>query len=109
MTKIRLSISLLLGATAFVVASSLDLGPRPILEHGLTIPSAHAIVGRPGTAVSVAGVARRTTRRVMRRTAYYYAVLPPGCIYPSPYGPYYQCGSTYYEQVGTQYVVVVLD
>ena len=95
MTTPRLAITLLLGAAAFVAGASLDLRPGSVLDHGLAISQAEAIVGRPGTPVSVAGVARRTTRRVMRRTAYYYAALPPGCIYPSPYGPYHQCGSTY--------------
>ena len=56
-----------------------------------------------------AGTARRTTRRVIRRTSYYYAALPAGCIYPSAIGAYYQCGSTYYEQVGNQYVIVNVE
>ncbi len=45
---------------------------------------AQARVGRPLTPVSVAGVARRTTRRVIRRGAVV-AVIPAGC----PYGAYY--------------------
>jgi len=32
-------------------------------------PQAHAVVGRPLTPVSVAGVARRTSRRTVRRCA----------------------------------------
>jgi hypothetical protein len=37
--------------------------------NGLTLSSdeAQAVVGRPGTPVSYAGVARRTTRRAVRR------------------------------------------
>ena len=44
---------------------ALELGERLSIpgEHGL-ISSAEAIVGRPLTPVSVAGVARRTARRI---------------------------------------------
>jgi hypothetical protein len=83
-----------------------DLGlPRV----GLSAP-AEARVGRPLTPVSYAGVARRTTRRVVRRTAYSVAVLPAGCIYGPYYGGnYYRCGSTYYEPSGSVYVQVVFE
>jgi len=37
--------------------------------YGVVSP-AYAVVGRPGTPASVAGVARRTTRRAVRRCAY---------------------------------------
>jgi hypothetical protein len=37
---------------------------------GLKMDSAEARVGRPATPASVAGVARRTTRRVVRRNTY---------------------------------------
>jgi hypothetical protein len=40
---------------------------------------AEAVVGRPATPVSVAGVARRTTRRTVVRTSAYVAALPHGC------------------------------
>src|SRR5512139_193344 len=41
-----------------------DISPQ--VPHGLTlVRHAHAIVGAPLTPVSVAGVARRTTRRVV--------------------------------------------
>ena len=40
---------------------------------------AQARVGRPLTPGSVAGVARRTTRRVIRRSTIYVATLPASC------------------------------
>jgi hypothetical protein len=71
------------------------------------IAPAEARVGRPLTPLSVAGVARRTTRRVVRRTTIYAATLPAGC---APVvingGTYYLCGATYYQPYGGQYVVV---
>ena len=44
------------------------------------VSDAQARVGRPLTPVSVAGVARRTTRRTIRRGAYI-ATIPRGCAY----------------------------
>jgi hypothetical protein len=73
----------------------------------LPIPSAHAIVGRPASPVSVAGVARRTTRRVIVATTVYVATLPPSCTVVVIEGTsLHHCGSTYYQASGTQYVVV---
>lgn len=46
---------------------------------GLFVSEAHAVLGRPLTPGSVAGVARRTTRRVIRRSSIYVATLPAGC------------------------------
>lgn len=41
------------------------------IQQSNLITKADARVGRPATATSVAGVARRTTRRTVRRGAYY--------------------------------------
>jgi hypothetical protein len=41
---------------------------------GSPMSEAHAVVGRPATPGSVAGVARRTTRRAVRRTYYCHGV-----------------------------------
>lgn len=41
------------------------------LQQANLITTADARVGRPATATSVAGVARRATRRTARRGAYY--------------------------------------
>ena len=45
--------------------------------------SALVVVGRPATPGSVAGVARRTTRRAVRRTVVYCtsAYRPAGCVW----------------------------
>jgi hypothetical protein len=40
----------------------------------------------------------------------YIAALPAGCTTVSINGDtYHQCGSTYYEYYGGQYVVVIID
>lgn len=78
-------------------------------ENGVVAP-AEARVGRPLTPISVAGVARRTTRRVVRRSTIYMATLPRGCATVVIGGAsYYQCGATYYQRSGGQYVVVHVD
>lgn len=90
----------------FTVATSAD----GLFEAGILVKDAEAIVGRPATPVSVAGVARRTTRRVVRRTAVYISVLPAGCSTCVVNGiNLHQCGATYYQPYGNQYVVVVVD
>jgi len=70
------------------------------------ISDAEARVGRPATPGSVAGVARRTTRRTIRRGAYIGAI-PAGCAYGSYYGyNLYYCGGVYYQRSGSGYVIV---
>ena len=69
-----------------------------------------ARVGRPLTPGSVAGVSRRTTRRHIRRSTIYVASLPPSCTTIVIEGTtLQQCGGTYYQTHGTQYVVVYVD
>jgi hypothetical protein len=59
------------------------------------------------TPVSVAGVARRTTRRTIVATPAYVAALPPACTVVVIEGTtLHQCGATYYQASGSQYVVV---
>ena len=79
---------------------------------------AHAVIGRPATPGSYAGVARRTSRRTARRTSARYSgapapvpyatALPPGCamaggVYacgPGPdYHPYYHGPEVVYVPV----------
>jgi hypothetical protein len=68
---------------------------------------AEARIGRPMTPRSVAGVARRTTRRTVRRTSAYVATLPRGCSTVVVEGiSLYQCGGSYYQAQGNQYVIV---
>ena len=70
------------------------------------IGQAEARVGYPATPGSVAGVARRTTRRVIRRGAYIGAI-PAGCPFGTYYGySLYYCGGTYYQKSGSGYVIV---
>jgi hypothetical protein len=79
------------------------------LSIGFARPAA-AEIGRPLTPLSYAGVARRTTRRVVTRTATTIAVLPRGCLYGPYYGGYYyRCGSYYYAKSGNVYVQVVVQ
>lgn len=84
-----------------------DYQPERGLEGLSLIKEAHAIVGRPVSPVSVAGVARRTTRRMIYRTTIYVATLPPSCTVVVVEGAsLHMCGSTYYQAHGNQYVVV---
>jgi len=72
------------------------------------VTQAEARPGRPMTPNSFAGVARRTTRRVARRTTIRLNTLPRGCVYGPYYGAnYWNCGSVYYIQEGTVYIQVV--
>jgi len=76
----------------------------------LVVSDALAVIGRPATPGSVAGVARRTTRRVIRRSTIYIATLPAGCTTVVIEGvTLHQCGATYYQPYKAQYVVVYVD
>lgn len=90
----------------------LILGDVELAGHQVTIGffkltgEAEARVGRPATPASVAGVARRSTRRVIRRGAYIGAI-PAGCAFGNYYGySLYYCGGTYYQRSGSGYVIV---
>ena len=78
---------------------------------GFVIKDAEARFGRPLTPVSVAGVARRTTRRtIIRRSAVYASTLPRGCSTVIIDGTSLQkCGVTYYQPAGVKYVVVEIN
>jgi hypothetical protein len=92
-----------LGLTLAVV----DLPPGGMREGGSLLHEAQAVVGRPLTPVSAAGVARRTTRRTIAVTTMYVAALPPNCTVVVIEGTsLHQCGTTYYQTSGSQYVVV---
>jgi hypothetical protein len=84
-----------------------DLLPGGFVPGGVLVGEAQAIVGRPMTPVSAAGVARRTTRRMIVATSVTVAALPPACTVVVIEGTtLHQCGTTYYQPSGTQYVVV---
>ena len=101
----RIGIFLMAG---IISTFALELGEQHSTRgaHDL-ISSAEAIVGRPLTPVSVAGVARRTTRRAVVATSIYVATLPPACTTVIIEGiTLQQCSGKYYQASGTQYVVV---
>jgi hypothetical protein len=77
---------------------------------GALFSEAQARVGRPLTPGSVAGVARRTTRRTLRRSAIYVGTLPSGCVRTTVSGyAVWRCGGTYYQSSGGRYAVVYID
>ena len=90
----------------FTAATTLDMS----FNTTILVSDAEAVVGRPRTPISVAGTARRTTRRTVRRTTAYVASLPRGCASVIVQGvKLHQCGGTYYQAQGSQYVVVHVD
>ena len=81
-----------------------------LIPQGSIISTAEARIGRPATPRSVAGVARRTTRRVIRRSTVYVAALPAACVVTSINGvKVWRCGGAYYQSYGGRYVVVYVD
>jgi hypothetical protein len=79
-TLIHISIAIALGGAAFLWNGSVSLDVR----DGW-VSSAHAVIGRPLTPMSYAGVARRTTRRAVAAGAYaagayYGAPAASGCV-----------------------------
>ena len=70
---VRLSIATVVGGAALFWSGDLTLSPQQSL-----ISSANAVIGRPLTPMSYAGVARRTTRRP------YGAGVYGGAVYGAP-------------------------
>ncbi|AVA23105.1 MULTISPECIES: hypothetical protein [unclassified Rhizobium] len=97
-------------AGAFLFAD-VNVEPGGVIPLSIDFATpAGAIIGRPLTPLSYAGVARRTTRRVVVGTTAGIAVLPAGCVYGAYYGGYYyRCGSGYYAKSGNVYVRVVVQ
>ena len=80
------------------------------LPAEVAVKDAEARIGRPATPGSVAGVARRTTRRTIRRTTVFVATLPRGCSTVNIDGTMlHMCGGTYYQAYQGQYCVVNVD
>lgn len=68
MKKLAIIGATLIGSTMLcAVPFSLQLSPETVVS--VTLDTAEARVGRPATPGSVAGVARRTTRRAVRHCA----------------------------------------
>ncbi|WP_081609809.1 hypothetical protein [Mesorhizobium sp. STM 4661] len=89
------------------VVAGLALDGSALGISGLVVSKAQARVGRPLTPRSVAGVGRRTTRRVIRRSTIYVARLPASCGKVVINGVHvWHCGHTYYQATGGRYVVV---
>ena len=88
-----------------------------LFSGGIFIGETWAIIGKPGIGrvgkpgiPVVAVAAHRNKRRVIRLTAIYAATLPEGCQTVVIEGTtLYQCGGTYYQAAGDQYVVVEVD
>jgi hypothetical protein len=98
--------------TILIGCSLLVAGPITdgLFNSGVFLSDAQARIGRPMTPVSVAGVARRTTRRTIRRTAVYIAALPGGCRTVMINGmALHQCGGTYYQPDGNRFVIVNIN
>ena len=96
-------------AAALAAGLALDFDVGDWGRNG-PLSAAEARVGRPMTPVSAAGVARRTTRRVVRRSTITIAALPVGCTTVNVNGAaIHSCGAVYYEPYGNQYVQVYLQ
>jgi hypothetical protein len=92
---------------ALATAFTLEIDPISLATGKIGPQPAEARVGRPLTPGSVAGVARRTTRRAIRRGAYYNALPSATCVASTVYGyAVYDCGGVYYESSGSGYVIV---
>lgn len=85
-----------------------DIAGLPLLP-GSSGP-AEARVGHPLTPMSGAGVARRTTRRVIRRSTIYVAALPAACVRVKVNSTtLWRCGGRYYQPYQGRYVVVYVN
>ena len=83
---------------------------RPIPGAHSLIPSAEAVVRRPRTPVSVAGVARRTARRSIYPTSTYVDTLPSDCTSVIIEDTHlWECDGEYYMISGTEYVLVDVE
>jgi hypothetical protein len=98
------------GVAAITLAMLLGDGLAPVTPLLSFVTDAEARIGHPATPGSVAGVTRRTTRRVIRRSTVYVAALPKGCVRTSVNGVVvWRCGPTYYQAYGGRYVVVYIN
>jgi len=96
--------------TCLLLAAGLVMDGPSWVPTGLALKDAQARVGRPATPGSVAGVARRTTRRRIRRSTIYVASLPRSCSQVNVEGTVLMlCSGTYYQAVSGQYQVVYVD
>ena len=81
MSTKTLKMAILCVAAALLCAMPYSLDRSDKTGVTLTGDTAQARVGRPATPGSVAGVARRTSRRAVRRDVYGTGVVAPGCAW----------------------------
>ena len=106
MTLTKTFRTIAIGCSLFAAALLID----GWLQVGFVVNDAQARIGRPLTPLSYAGVARRTTRRVIRRSTIYAATLPRGCTTVVVNGAtMHLCSGTYYQPYQGQYVVVYVN
>lgn len=75
-TSLRMTLAAAAGIGCLLLSDNLSLD-----KPGSLISQAHAIIGRPLTPLSYAGVARRTTRRAVAvGAATAVTVYKPGCV-----------------------------
>jgi hypothetical protein len=99
-----------LAVLGFTAGFLFDGNLERLVQDHMLVPPAQAVIGRPATPGSVAGVARRTTRRTIRRSTIYVATLPRACPRVSINGAWYwHCGGRYYAPHGHRYVVVYVN
>lgn len=97
---------ILIGCSVFMFGIIADV----TLHTQIFVKDAQARVGRPLSPGSVAGVARRTTRRAIHRTTIYVVTLPPSCTTVIIEGTtLHLCGTTYYQVSSGKYYVVEVD
>ena len=83
--------------------------------ESVLVKDAEAVLGRPASPTSVAGVSRRTTRRTVRRhqaMGHRVRALPSGCVEVLSGGViYYRCSGLYYRPYyeGTEVVYIVVE
>jgi hypothetical protein len=107
--KAKIPLFALVGLS-FIAGLTIETSPVDLISTGKLLSQAEARIGRPLTPGSVAGVARRTTRRHIRRSTIYYSTLPRQCTQIIIDGTsLWLCGATYYQPYGSQYVVVYVN
>jgi hypothetical protein len=98
------------GVAAIALAMLLGNELAPVAPFASFVTDAQAVIGHPATPGSVAGATRRTTRRVIRRSTTYVAVLPKGCVRTTVGSvALWRCGPTYYQPYHGSYVVVYVN
>lgn len=94
----------------FILVLLFGIAEISLLDN-VFVGKAQAVVGRPATPHSAAGVARRTTRRHVHRRRHV-VVLPSGCTTVIRHNVTYSlCGGVWYEPYykGDELVYIIVD